>query len=174
MIREFESTIVKWAVDNAGIGSGKVFLTYENQNTPKSPYISIDIISGPNEISTGSNLYNKTNNNMDYLATYSMKAQFNIYGSDCMDICDKLTKSLSTSNVKAFFKENNVVNTKAFNFGIINDAGIQNINFLRRNVMELDFLTESTLENAEGIIEILNIEQEYEPDSENQETVINL
>ena len=172
MISAFESVLVQWTVANADIGDGKVFLVNQNLNIPESPYISIDITSGPNEISTGRNKYNPINENMDYIATYHMVVQFNIYGADCLEICDRLTKSLSLSSVKSFFRENNVVNTKAFNFGIINDASIQNVNFLRRTVMELDFLIESTIENAEEMMANMNINQEYDNESEDQDTVI--
>ena len=55
MISAFESVLVQWTVANADIGDGKVFLVNQNLNIPESPYISIDITSGPNEISTGRN-----------------------------------------------------------------------------------------------------------------------
>ena len=66
MIDNFERTIVKWAVDYSNIGTGKVFFANQNVVLPSSPYISIDIISGPNELSTGAYIYNEASDKFDY------------------------------------------------------------------------------------------------------------
>ncbi len=154
MIDNFERTIVKWAVDYSNIGTGKVFFNNKNVVLPSSPYISIDIISGPNELSTGAYIYNEASDKFDYRGDVEFNVQYNVYGDDCLKISDRLIGSLSTPDVRAYFKTNNVFQTNAFNFGIIHDGTIQNVNYLKRNVIEMQFRTNSNYAGINRLVEI--------------------
>jgi hypothetical protein len=165
MIDNLERTMVKWAVDYANLGTGKVFFNSENVVLPSPPYISIDIISGPNELSTGAYIYNEATDKFDYKGDVEFNVQYNVYGDDCLKISDRLIGSLSDPIVRAYFKNNNVFQTNAFNFGIIHDGAIQNVNYLKRSVIEMQFRTNS---NYSGISRLVQITIEPEDQLENQ------
>ena len=173
MIDNFERTIVKWAVDYSSIGTGKVFFNNENVVLPSAPYISIDIISGPNELSTGAYIYNEASDKFDYKGDVEFNVQYNVYGDDCLKISDRLIGSLSTPDVRAYFKTNNVFQTNAFNFGIIHDGTIQNVNYLKRNVIEMQFRTNSNYAGINRMVEI-TIEPEDQLENKMQTIVQNL
>ena len=54
----------------------------------------------------------------------------------------------------AYFKTNNVFQTNAFNFGIIHDGTIQNVNYLKRSVIEMQFRTNSNYAGINRLVEI--------------------
>lgn len=150
MIEQFESSLVKWAVKNAGIGSGKVFFSYLNTIMPEPPYIMIDIISGPNNLGTGSLIFNENNNNFDYKSILQFSVQFTVYGNECLSIATELINSLSKQSVRNDFFQDNVTNTSAFNFGIINAGSIENVDYLKSSTVELSLNYEQTLNNFEN------------------------
>jgi len=173
MIDNLERTIVKWAVDYSNIGTGKVFFNTENVVLPSPPYTSIDIISGPNELSTGAYIYNEATDKFDYRGDVEFNIQFNVYGNDCLKISDRLIGSLSDPDVRAYFKTNNVIQTNAFNFGIIHDGTLQNVNYLKRNVIEMNFITNSIYAGINRLVEI-TIEPEDQLENKMQTIVQNL
>lgn len=166
-------TIVKWAVDYSDIGTGKVFFANENVVLPSSPYISIDIISGPKELSTGAYIYNEETDKFDYKGDVQFNVQFNFYGDDCLEISDRLIGSLSDPDVRAYFKNNNVFQTNDFDFGIIHDGSIQNVNYQKRNVLEMQFRTNSNYAGINRMVEI-TIEPEGQLEGQMQTVTQNL
>jgi len=176
MIANVEGIITKWVADNAELGKGKVFLAYQNHRTPTTPYIVVETISGPTPISSGRHKYNTTSQNFDHILTYNLTVQLSVYSNETtpLVIVDRLLHALCSSETRIYFDSNNIVNTDFFNFGIINEANIQNTNFLRRAVLELEFLFESTNLGAEELMATVDIEPEGELEDKMQNIVVNL
>ncbi len=176
MIANIEGIINKWVADSSELGHGKVFLSYSNYRAPSTPYIVIETISGPTPISTGRTKYNAVSDKFDSTLTYNIRFQLSIYSKNPspLVISDRIFHALGSTASRLYFDTNNVVNTDFFNFGIINEATVQNTNYLRRAVLELEFLFESTKLSAEDRIATLEVDAEGELVDKMQNIVVNL
>lgn len=103
-------SLIQWAVANSGINQeGRHIWAFQASPEPKTPYVVLNIINGPNKLTTtDSNILNDDGVSYDVTGTRSFGISVNVYGKSAKTHASNLSLSLETEDVKQFFRSLNI------------------------------------------------------------------
>tara|TARA_R110002012_G_scaffold271932_2_gene457261 strand:- start:212 stop:754 length:543 start_codon:yes stop_codon:yes gene_type:complete len=102
--------LITWAKTYSGISeSGRHIWAFQNSPQPSSPYVTLNITSGPTKIgNTDALMYNESNQTYDITGIRSFKVDINVFGSNAHNTATALSLSLERPEVQSFFRGVNI------------------------------------------------------------------
>lgn len=151
--------LIKWVKDNSGITEkGRHIWADQNAPQPKSPFIVLNMISGPTKIgNTDALMYNKDTLSYDVTGVRLFILEINVYGSNALNIATQLQLSIEKPSVQQFFRGVNLT-PYGSTPSISNATKFLDTIYEDRAMLELTFMTSYILETEEPFVSEVQVQ----------------
>ena len=162
--KELETILFDWVRDYSidgcfpSLRENHIIWAEQNEFQPTPPFITLKLISGPNEVGNNDELkFNEATQDFSTDSMRSITLNIQVFGTDAYDIISKLQASLQNPNVQDYFHSNNI--SQYDNTDIIDLTELLEQKFEKRKSMDVFFYIPFVFQTQLEAIETIEVSQ---------------